>query len=341
MSANDIPSWLYIPGEEDNIVLYSTVKLYRNIEKVHFPIYASVDEINIIEGFFMNAIEESPLNNKFENIKLSDISPLDTALHKENMTIPSNKNIIYSRLYIDKEKSNSILINSSEHCIIRSIRRGLEALECFNSVYEIEDILDKKIDFAFDKRFGYLTSSPKKIGCAMNVSLALSLPALSWWNTTSIENFIYKCESNGYRVIIKKPLEKEPIIYVVNKSMIGITERSILDNLLSIVKSIINLEKKLRNRILKIERYEIEDKIYRSHAILSSARKLNYAELIENIMWIRTGVYYGTLDISIDTINKIMILSKPYHLKALCKNYTDENLKALRAKAVRDLIKQK
>lgn len=339
MASNDIPNWLYKEGKEDNIVLYSIVKLYRNIEKMHFSIYANEEEINIIDSIFENAVKETPLSDSMKNIKLSNITPINIAVYRENMTIPYKKNIIYSRLFINEDEDNSILINSSEHCIIQSFKRGLEISKAFEETYEIENILDKKINFAFDKRLGYLTSSVKTIGCAMNMLIALSLPVLSWWNINSIKNFIYKCESNGYSVTTKKTLEEEPILYITNRSMIGISERSILDNIISLINNIINLEKKSRERILKIERHEIEDKIYRSHAILSSARQISYRELMGNIVWLRAGIYYGILNINLDTLNKLMIIAKPYHLKALLKTQTEENIKVVRAKIVRDLIK--
>ena len=339
---NNIANWIFNEGSEDNIVLYSKVSIYRNLENIRFHHHMDKSDFDKVDSILQKNIED--LNLNLTKIKLADIKPYDIKILKENLTLPKKRNLLNATLYTNSEQSTSILINSNEHLEIQTIARGLELNERFKTAYNIENKLDEKTDFAFDKKFGYLTSSPKKIGTAMNLTVAISVPAILWKTPDNIDYFINKFSKLGFDLSIL-PIGKKniPILTVTNKVMIGIKEKDILKNTLDIVHDILDKEKNIRKRIKKLYKIKVEDRIYRSKAILSSARVLNYGELIKYSFWLRIGLYYGILkDIKLDDLYYMLFASKNNHLQIQNINSNKEkNINEIRANMVRDILNDK
>ena len=332
----NIANWIFNKGSEDNIVLYSKVSIYRNLENIRFHHHMDKSEFDKVDSILQKNIEETNLN--FTKIKLANIKPLDIKILKENLTIPQKRNLLNATLYTNKEQSTSILINSNEHLEIQTIARGLELNDCFKIANDIENKLDEKIDFAFDKKFGYLTSSPQKIGTAMNLTVAISIPAILWKTPENIDYFINKFSKLGFDLSIKE--KNIPILTITNKVMIGIKEKDILKNTLDIVSDILDKEKNIRKRIKKLDRIKAEDRIYRSEAILSSARVLNYGELIKYSFWLRIGLYYDILkDIELNDLYYMLFSVKNNHLQIQNINSGKEkNINEIRANIVREIL---
>ena len=335
MSINNIANWIYEKGTDDNIVLYSKVSIYRNIDNVRFFYNMDKDDFDKVNSILKPNIDE--LDFGLASVKMLDLSTLDIRILIENLTIPVDRNLLNASLYTDVNGYISILVNSNQHLEIQTIARGLELERCFNLAYKIENILDKKIDFAYDKKFGYLTSFPSIIGTSMNVNVCMAVPCLVWYGPdNNIENLINECAKVGFNVTIKNGL-----LNITNNIMIGVTEKFILDSIIDKVKEISEKEKKIRNRIKSLDRTKIEDRIYRSKAILSSARTLKYKELVNYTLWLRVGIYYGMLyDIELDSLYYMFFLGKNAHLKQLYKksNYY-KNIDEIRANTVRDMMK--
>ncbi|WP_295163437.1 guanido phosphotransferase [uncultured Brachyspira sp.] len=335
MSVNNTANWIYQKGEDDNIVLYSKISIYRNLDNIKFFHHMDKDDFDKTEAILKSGIEK--LNLDLSYTKLINLPAINIRMLIENLTIPINKNMVNASLFTDADESLSLLINSNEHLEIQTINRGLELEKCFNRAYSIENILDKNIDFAYDKKFGFLTASPSIVGTSMKAEVCIAVPCLIWKTPDNIDYIINECMKKGFEANIKNG-----IIKISNNIMIGVTEKFIFDSIIEKVKEISEKEKKIRSRIKKLDRLKAEDRIYRSHAILLSARSLKYRELINYSLWLRLGIYYDMIDgISLDTIYYMTFLGKKHHLKQMYKNNiyyinTDE----IRANVIRDILKK-
>lgn len=334
MSINNIANWIYEKGTDDNIVLYSKVSIYRNLDNMRFFYNMDKDDFEKVNSILKPNIND--LNLGLAYVKMLDLSALDIRILIENLTVPSERNLLNASLYSDINSYISILINSNQHLEIQTIARGLELERCFDLAYKIENMLDKKIDFAYDKKFGYLTSSPNIIGTSMNLNVCMAVPCLIWKTPDNIEHLTNECYKLGFDVSIKNGL-----INISNNIMLGVTEKFILDSIINKVKEISEKEKKIRNRIKKIDSVKIEDRIYRSRALLSAARSLKYRELINHSLWLRVGLYYGMFDdIELDSLYYMFFLGKNNHLKQLYKkNNHYRNINEIRANTIRDIMK--
>ena len=339
ISDKNIANWIFNKGSEDNIVLYSKVSIYRNLENIRFHHHMDKNEFDKVDSILKKNIED--LNLNLTKIKLADIKPCDIRILKENLTIPKKRNLLNAALYTNEEQSTSILINSNEHLEIQTIARGLELNDCFKTAYDIENKLDEKIDFAFDKKFGYLTSSPHKIGTAINLTVAISIPAILWKTPDNIDYFINKFSKLGFDLSLLSIGKKNlPILTITNKVMIGIKEKDILKKTLEIVHDILDKEKNIRKRIKKLDKIKVEDRICRSKAILSSAKILNYSELIKYSFLLRMGLYYDILkDIELDDLYYMIFATKNNHLQIQNINGNREkNINEIRANLIREIL---
>ena len=335
MSVNNTANWIYKKGEDDNIVLYSKISIYRNLDDIRFFHNMDKEDFKNTENILKSNIEELNLNLSYK--KLIDIPAINIRMLIENLTIPSNKNIVHASLFTDEDEDISLLINSNEHLEIQTIARGLELENCFNKAYEIESSLDQKIDFAYDNKFGFLTSSTNIIGTAMRAEVCVAVPCLAWKTPDNIDYIISECNKKGLEVNLKNG-----VLNISNNIMIGVTEKFILDTIIEKVKEISEKEKKIRNRIKKLDRVKAEDRIYRSNAVLLSARSLKYRELINYSLWLRLGIYYDIIDnINLDTIYYMAFVGKNAHLKHLYEksNYY-RNIDEIRANVIRDILKK-
>lgn len=337
----NIADWIYNKGSEDNIVLYSKVSIYRNLENIRFHYHMDKDEIDKVDSILKKNIEE--LNLNLTEIKLKNIDFSNINILKENLTLPKNRNLLNATLYTNMDESTSILVNSNEHCEIQTIARGFELKECFKKAYDIENKLDEKVDFSFDKKLGYLTGSPQKIGTAMNLTVSMAIPAILCKTPNNIDYFISKFSKLGFDLFLRD--EKNiPIFNITNRVMIGIKEKDILKNMIEIVNDILDKEKKIRNRIKKLDKIKIEDRIYRSKAILSSARKLTYSEIIKYSFWLRAGLYYDMPEIKnieLDDLYYILFITKNNHLKNLNNQNNTQNINEIRANIIREIFNNK
>ena len=130
MSVNNTANWIYKKGEDDNIVLYSKISIYRNLDDIRFFHNMDKEDFKNTENILKSNIEELNLNLSYK--KLIDIPAINIRMLIENLTIPSNKNIVHASLFTDEDEDISLLINSNEHLEIQTIARGLELENCFN-----------------------------------------------------------------------------------------------------------------------------------------------------------------------------------------------------------------
>src|SRR5699024_11466887 len=52
-------------------------------------------------------------------------------------------------------------------------------MNAFKGAFEFDDLLEEKVNYAFDEKRGYLTSCPTNVGTGMRASVMMHLPALA------------------------------------------------------------------------------------------------------------------------------------------------------------------
>ncbi|MCG4586447.1 ATP--guanido phosphotransferase, partial [Anaerosalibacter bizertensis] len=240
-------------GLEDDVVISSRVRIARNIEDVRFPQAARKEESEKVTKDILEAVKNSNKNDNYKFFEIGRLSSLDKNVFIEKHLISPNliqKPDMSSFLLRDDEKV-TIMINEEDHLRLQILLPGLNLEEGWKLCSSIDDGLEEYLDYAFDEKFGYLTSCPTNTGTGLRASVMLHLPSLV---LTGYANNIFQAVSQigltvrGLYGEGTKALGN--IFQISNQTTLGETEEEIIQKLKNVVIQIINKEREIRENLL-------------------------------------------------------------------------------------------
>ena len=297
--------------------LSTRVRLARNIKSFPFPHKENAAEaayiISLLEKFVASINGGS---GSF--MRLGDLDKGARRMLRERNIITFETEISdKSAVFFDDDCS--ILINEEDHIRVQVVRPGLQLKETFEKAYRIDDELNAFIPYSFSADYGYLTACPTNLGTGMKVSAMLHLPALSI--KKSIQILSAKIRNQGAAIsgtMEKNGLPIGSIYQVFNKVSLGLSEVDIIELMDGIISGIIHAEDKARDELFAHSRSGIEDMVWRSYGILSSARRMSYYEAMEHLSNIRFGIILAFVkQIPLALINNLMINIQSAHLSQI------------------------
>jgi protein arginine kinase len=211
----------------------------------------------------------------------------------------------------------------------------------FKAARELDDDLDRRLDFAFSDRLGYLTACTTNVGTGLRVSAMVHLPGL-------VHNNDIRQVIDGLRHVrltvrgsYGEGSEVTGNFFQISNSItLGVSEEDTVANMESHVRKVLEFEKKARDSLLREARTLLEDKIWRSYGILKSARLVSSKEAMSLISATRLGAGLGIItDIKIPVLNEILIMIQPMHLQRLYdREMSPEERDTVRADYIRSRI---
>ncbi|WP_416197308.1 MAG: protein arginine kinase [Sporanaerobacter sp.] len=335
--------WLDDSGAENDVVISSRVRIARNLENFKFPQIMSRQEAEDISLKILNVAKKTDSFNDYKFYRLNDLSVLEKNVFIEEHLISPNlvQNQEKASFLLKNDESVTIMINEEDHLRIQCLSSGLNLEELWSTANNIDDILEESLDFAFDEKFGYLTSCPTNTGTGMRASVMIHLPSLVF---TGYMNNIYQALSQiGLTV---RGLYGEGtsalgnIFQISNQTTLGETEEEIIQKLKNVIIQIADKEREVRNKLLNTRQIEIEDKVFRSMGTLKYSRILSSKEAMSLLSDVKMGIEMGIIkDIQSKEINKLMILIQPASLqKYFGTDLTAENRDIKRAELIRERI---
>ena len=70
------------------------------------------------------------------------------------------------------------MINEEDHLRIQVLYNGLQLNLAWDKADAVDNMLESKLDYAFDEKWGYLTACPTNVGTGLRASVMVHLPAL-------------------------------------------------------------------------------------------------------------------------------------------------------------------
>ena len=303
-------------GEQKEIVVSSRIRVARNLDTIPFEIKMKHTDADNLIGL-VRSIIENKINGKFINLK--DMKPLEReSLLECHLVSPGFiKKEKPASVFIAEGGNVSIMVNEEDHLRIQAIGCGLNLTNLSSEVFKIEEFLGDNLGYAFSEGYGYLTSCPTNIGTGMRASVFMHLPGLVY--TNEVEKVLKGALQIGMAVrgIYGEGSEiRGSLFQISNQHTIGFKEEELLERITKLAKMIIDIENKARDVIMTKARNEFEDKIFRSLAILKAARTISSGEVLNLLSALRFGVGVGIIkDISLDTLNEMMVLSRPANIQ--------------------------
>lgn len=301
---------------EDSIIIGTQVALSRNITNYPFPHKLSRSESQVIVNKISNIILESEdlSQEDFIAYNINDITQVEknTLIERNIISNKFSKNNI-GTVILNKDKTKCILVNDQDHIKIKIYEDKFNVDEAFIVANKIDDILGSKLDYAFDDKLGYLTSCPVNAGTGLKTSIIVHLPILSLQKKVdTYSNIAHKLGANIKGICNEKSNILGNMYEISNQSVIGRSEKNIIESLKSLTKDIITKEQESR-AIVKMEAsIELEDDTYRSLGILQNARIISSYEAMKHLSNIKLGIEMGYInDINIEKIINLMKGMKP------------------------------
>ena len=214
------------------MIIASKIKLHRNFKDFFFRASISYEDSKLIGDEIKNIFK----NDKTYKVKTFETNESIDELNKLNAkSIVSDdfKNNDQDKVLVtNKDYTTTIMTNEEDHIVISSISYDDKILTLYDNVKKLEEKIDKKFPFAFDDKFGYLTSSLNIVGTGMIPSYVMHIPMLE----LSGQMQTIKQTANKFGYDIKPFFSKEEksnggFYEVYTKLTLGISEKEILSNL--------------------------------------------------------------------------------------------------------------
>lgn len=320
-----------LEGQDNEIIVSSRVRVARNIVDIPFETKMKTEDSTRLIELSRSVITKKE-NGDFIDIK--SISPLERESLLEchlispaflKMTKPTG-------LFITEKRNISVMINEEDHLRIQGLVYGLNLSSIASEVFAFEEDIGDDIGYAFDDTYGFLTSCPTNLGTGLRASVLLHLPGLVF--TNEVEKVLKGAVQIGMAVrgLYGEGSEiKGSLFQISNQHTLGLKEGDVIETIMKLTHMIMDIEKKARDVIFEKAQHEFEDKIFRSLAVLRSARIINTDEVLNLLSAIRFGVGVGVIkDVTLDTINEIMLTTRPANIQLFFGEILEEHERDIR-----------
>ena len=238
--------WYVDKGEQGDIVLSTRVRLARNLEEYPFPCRLdTAGKIKVnekVRDTLLSCVPELGLHY----VTMDSLSREQAiSLAERHLISPEFASVREGRaLMLTEDETVGIMLCEEDHIRVQVMKSGLALMDCYVLADKIDSALDKKLNFAFDERLGYLTQCPTNLGTAMRASVMLHLPALRRSGQLSVLSSTISKLGLSLRGAYGEGRESRGDIYQLsNQITLGITEQAAIENLQSITRQLVTQER--------------------------------------------------------------------------------------------------
>ena len=334
-------NWYLQNGKDSDVVISTRVRLARNIQGFNFENKCSKeDRKNILEKI-QNIMPS--LGYGLQLLKLKDMDNLTKiSLVEKHIISPdfANSNDESAAILINNEENICIMINEEDHLRMQVFAEGIAIEQLMNLAIEIDQKLEKLLQYAYSEKYGYLTACPTNVGTGVRISVMVHLPGLS--QTGNLNKVLHIVNNFGMSVrgVYGEGSQSKGDIYQIsNNQTLGITEQEIVKNMKAITEKVVEQER-LARKYLGKNQARFEDQVYRAFGILQNARLLSSNECIDLLSDVKLGTDMGVIQELDDTkVKKLFLYTKPANLQKYFGKVMNENERdSKRTEIIRQII---
>ncbi|MCS7338622.1 MAG: protein arginine kinase [Verrucomicrobiae bacterium] len=330
-------------GPEHQIVMSSRVRLARNVKGAPFPGWAKKpDRVRVYE-LLRPAVESlSAMAGAFSE-SMENLSPLEKQLlverhliSREHAAKGAGSGVVFTR-----DESICVMINEEDHLRMQALRPGFQLKQVWLTIDKLDSELEKKVEYAFSPRLGYLTACPTNVGTGIRVSAMLHLPGL-----VLAEQINAVIQSVGRLGLAVRGLYGEGtealgnVFQVSNQMTLGESELTIVERLEKVVTQIIESELNAREMLLEKSPKMVYNHVGRAYGILANAHSISSKETLNLLSLLRLGLDLGLFPGANPALtDELFILIQPAHLQLQYgENLKPEDRDVLRADLLRERL---
>ena len=332
-------SWYTEKSPMDDIAISSRIRLARNLKGIPFPSKMNLEQRKELNQKVKKAISENktPFAKSLKYIEMRDIPENQRFAMAERHIISPEfaTNCSDGAIILSADESISIMIGEEDHLRIQVILGGRRLEEAYDIAEKIDNLFYDSLNFAFNKKLGYLTECPTNLGTGLRASVMLHLPALE--NSGEIKSVVSNIGKFGFTVrgMYGEGSSSAASLYQIsNQITLGISEKDALENLKIITTKLIEKEKQQRENFDSIK---IADLCFRALGTLQNARILTSEEMMNLISRVKLGQSMGIIPIE-TPLMKILIEAQPNMLMQKYGEMDANDRDIYRADMVRGLL---
>ncbi|MDO5350498.1 MAG: ATP--guanido phosphotransferase [Lachnospiraceae bacterium] len=329
-------------GHQPNIVS-SRVRLVRNWDQYRFPKSLSAAESEeLVKRLEYGLKDLKELDGReYEYAYLEELDELSRRALRERRIL--NSSILEKKdtvgLIVSGDESVSVVLNGDDHIRMQLLSPGLHLDELWKRADAMDDYINARFSYAFDEKYGYLTSFPTNVGTGMRASVTLHLPTLSMGK--KFQNLVADMSRFGVtlRGVYGEGSENYGALYeVANQKTLGLSEKEIIDLVAQTAGQLNSQEHQVRTLALNNHRLEREDEAYKSYGVLKYARRLSGKDAMIFLSQMMAGADDGILTFREPcSIYRLMLGIQTANLQKLShKPLSKEELDVARAAYLRE-----
>ncbi|MEN6314292.1 MAG: protein arginine kinase [Clostridiaceae bacterium] len=307
----------------NDVAISSRIRLARNLEAYPFSSRLTREQgAEILEKVGNAVFNDTNVDSKdMSFVQIHELNAVDRqALVEKHLISPEFAEGERQRAaIISKDERISIMVNEEDHLRLQCIFPGMQIAEAWKLCSKLDTQLEEKLEFAFDKVYGYLTCCPTNTGTGIRASVMLHLPILSM--TGYIKGILETCGKLGVAVrgIYGENSEASGNMFQIsNQVTLGQTEEEIVAGIGNITSQIAEQERILRNELYNQNPVRFEDRIFRSLGLLLNARIISTEESLKLFSDVRLGIVMGLMKgMEPDELNLMMQMIQPACLQKL------------------------
>jgi len=224
-----------------------------------------------------------------------------------------------SALVLNKDETLSVMVNEEDHLRMQALLPGMQIKQVWQKIDRFDTSLEKKLDYAFDGSYGYLTACPTNLGTGIRVSAMLHLPGLVL--TDQVNQIVQAVTKLGHAVrgLYGEGTEALGHIFQVSNQMtLGESEADIIERIHKVVLQIIEHETNARATLQQGKPKELFNHIGRAYGVLANAHIVSSKESMNQLSLIRLGVKLGMFeDLETSVVDELFLVTQPAHLQQL------------------------
>ena len=323
----------------------SRVRLARNWSEYAFPEKLSVKEATEMIGRLQYGLSDigKSENEVFHTVTLDKLSETDRMELRERRIL--NLNTAQAKrpvgLMISEAEDISLIFNGDDHIRIQMLAPGNGLENLYSRADRLDDTINSHFPYAFDEKYGYLTSYPTNVGTGMRANAVLHLPSLS--QGTQFENLIEGMTRFGVTIkgVYGKGRENYGSLYdISNSKTLGISEKEIINIVSNVAAQLNRQENQTREKLLETEAGRIRDEVFKSYGVLRYARRLSLKDALIYLSKVMTGIADEIIEPVVPTgIYRLMLGIQPANLLKIAQRpLNKDEMESIRAEYVREKL---
>jgi len=292
--------WYENRGIDDDIVIASRVTLSRNLYNYDYaPKISDGDSLKLLDE-----VAAAFYNNDESFMKMYKFIRLDTIQKHQRAYWVQRRVVDDSALapqrpqavIISENESVSLWINGDDHLKIQAILRGRQIGRAYELVRYIDELLNRKLTYAYSRKYGHLTTAAADLGTGLHVSYIMRLPATQQSGLTGSIN--ERLLQSGFTIRLDQDFsagDAGNAYEIYNKKTLGVSEAGILDLADGFAEQLVLQERELWAGRREEDQFDRMDDAYKAYGILKYARRLSMADAMECLVCLEQGISDKTI----------------------------------------------